>query len=232
MVQSNMKMFLNPHKYLTLSHLFVKLKLKEVNKLIQKWSVQLAHKFEPKRLKNNEWFCLTEKLNGVRGTFCKGKIYSRQGKEICGLEHILKAIEGLNLPNIVFDGELIRDNVDGISDNENFRIGTGIIQKAWIGNRREATAMASASAFKRKFDALEIELDKSKQFATIKFCKIKTKRKFSWHKLRNYCTSHELETRKIFDANYTEINSYPAEAWKNVYGLDIENLAKKEIRRS
>jgi DNA ligase-1 len=40
----------------------------------------------------------------------------------------LKAIEGLNLPNIVFDGELIRDNVDGISDNENFRIGTGIIQ--------------------------------------------------------------------------------------------------------
>jgi DNA ligase-1 len=98
-----------------------------VNKLIQKWPVQLAHKFEPKRLKKGEWFSLSEKLNGVRGTFYKGKIYSRQGKEICGLEHILKAIEELNLPNIVFDGELIRDNVDGISDNENFRIGTGII---------------------------------------------------------------------------------------------------------
>jgi hypothetical protein len=28
---------------------------------------------------------------------------------------------------MVFDGELIRDNVDGISDNENFRIGVGII---------------------------------------------------------------------------------------------------------
>ncbi|MDR2074550.1 MAG: hypothetical protein LBP36_04275, partial [Oscillospiraceae bacterium] len=96
--------------------------------MIQKWSVQLAHKFEPKRLKNGEWFSLSEKLNGMRGTFYKGKIYSRQGKEICGLEHILEAIEGLNLPNIVFDGELIRDNVDGISDNENFRIGTGIIQ--------------------------------------------------------------------------------------------------------
>jgi hypothetical protein len=51
----------------------------KVKKLIQKWSVQLAHKFEPKRLKNNEWFCLTEKLNGMRGTFYKGKIYSRQG---------------------------------------------------------------------------------------------------------------------------------------------------------
>jgi prophage antirepressor-like protein len=97
--------------------------------------------------------------------------------------------------------------------------------KAWIGNRREATAMASASAFKRKSDALEIELDKSKQFATVKLCEIKTKRKFDWHKLRNYCTSCELEMRKVFDANYGKINSYPIEAWKNVYGLDIENLA-------
>ncbi|MDR1364209.1 MAG: hypothetical protein LBJ32_01060 [Oscillospiraceae bacterium] len=28
---------------------------------------------------------------------------------------------------MVFDGELIRNNVDNLSDNENFRIGTGII---------------------------------------------------------------------------------------------------------
>jgi prophage antirepressor-like protein len=99
--------------------------------------------------------------------------------------------------------------------------------KAWIGNRREATAMASASAFKRKSDALEIELDKSKKFATVKLCEIKTKRKFDWHKLRNYCTSHELEMKKVFDSNYGKINSYPAEAWANVYSLDIENLAWK-----
>jgi DNA ligase-1 len=95
---------------------------------LNKWSVQLAHKYEPKILKNGVWFCLTEKLNGVRGTYYRGKIYSRQGKEIEGLDHILKAIEDLNVPNMVFDGELIRNNFDNLSDNENFRIGTGIIQ--------------------------------------------------------------------------------------------------------
>jgi hypothetical protein len=31
--------------------------------------------------------------------------------------------------------------------------------------------------------------------------------------------------KKVFDANYGEVNSYPADAWKNVYGVDIENLA-------
>ena len=54
--------------------------------------------------------------------------------------------------------------------------------------------------------------------------KMKNKRKFDWRMLRNYCTSHELEMPKIFDANYGSVNSYPAEAWKNVYGLDLEEL--------
>jgi DNA ligase-1 len=98
-----------------------------VKKLIEKWPVQLAHKFEPKRLKNNEWFSLSEKINGVRGTYYKGKIYSRQGNEICGLEHILEAIKTINLENFVLDGELIRNNSENLPDNENFRIGAGII---------------------------------------------------------------------------------------------------------
>ncbi|BED91700.1 MAG: hypothetical protein Pg6B_04470 [Candidatus Azobacteroides pseudotrichonymphae] len=100
-----------------------------VNKTIKtnNWKVQLAHKFEKKKLKENEWFSLSEKINGVRGTYYKGKIYSRQGKEISGLDHILDAIDDLNLPNMVFDGELVRENLENLPDNENFRIGTGII---------------------------------------------------------------------------------------------------------
>jgi prophage antirepressor-like protein len=101
--------------------------------------------------------------------------------------------------------------------------------KAWIGSKREATAMAVAGVrtkernkFKSKAEELEIELDKSKQFATIKFCEMKTKKKFDWHKLRNYCTSHELETKKVFDSNYGVVNSYPALAWEDVYGVRIE----------
>jgi hypothetical protein len=67
------KMFANPHKDLTLSHLYVKLKSKEanklmkVNKLIQKWSVQLEHRFEPKDSKTEEASYFAESKNKKDG---------------------------------------------------------------------------------------------------------------------------------------------------------------------
>ena len=65
----------------------------------------------------------------MRGTFFEGKIFSRQGKEFNGLEHITSAISCLfiDADNWVLDGELVRKNIDGVSDNENFRIGTGLL---------------------------------------------------------------------------------------------------------
>jgi len=108
--------------------------VKSVNKafgkeFIPQWEVQQSYTIEKSPLKENEWFSLSEKLNGVRGTFFEGKMLSRQGKEITGLEHITSAIERLfdDADEWVFDGELIRINIDGVSDNENFRIGTGLL---------------------------------------------------------------------------------------------------------
>jgi len=108
--------------------------VKSVNKafgkqFIPQWEVQQSYSIEKYKLKEDEWFALTLKLNGVRGTFYDGKIFSRQGKEISGLDHIVADIEQLfpNADDWVFDGELVRRNTDGISDNENFRIGTGLL---------------------------------------------------------------------------------------------------------
>ena len=94
---------------------------------IPTYDVQQAYSIEKYPLKKGEWFSLSEKLNGIRGTYYKGKIMSRQGKEITGLDHIIADIKALGLEDAVLDGELRRKNVDGISDNENFRIGTGIL---------------------------------------------------------------------------------------------------------
>ncbi|MDR0491331.1 MAG: hypothetical protein LBH28_08840 [Oscillospiraceae bacterium] len=99
------------------------------NDFIPQWEVQQSYNIDKSPLKENEWFSLSQKLNGVRGTFFEGKIVSRQGKEFAGLEHIAEEIRRL-LPdseNWVLDGELVRDNSDGASDNENFRIGAGIL---------------------------------------------------------------------------------------------------------
>jgi len=108
--------------------------VKSINKafgkeFIPQWEVQQSYNIEKYPIKENEWFSLSVKLNGVRGTFYDGKIFSRQGKEITGLEHITAAL-ALLLPDSdewVFDGELVRKNTDGVSDNENFRIGTGLL---------------------------------------------------------------------------------------------------------
>ena len=107
---------------------------KSVNKafgeeFIPQWEVQQAYNMEKSPLKKGEWFSLTQKLNGVRGTYFEGKIISRQGKEFTGLEHITDSIARLfsEPDSIVLDGELVRHNPEGISDNENFRIGTGIL---------------------------------------------------------------------------------------------------------
>ena len=109
---------------------------KTVNKafgeeFIPQWEVQQAYNIEKSPLKKNEWFSLTEKLNGVRGTFFEGKIISRQGKEFSGLEHITEDIAKIfpEPESYVLDGELIRVNNEGLSDNENFRLGTGILSQ-------------------------------------------------------------------------------------------------------
>jgi len=98
--------------------------------LIEVHEVQQANKLQDTKLKDGEWICLSEKLNGNRATYINGKIVSRQGREFSNVDHIIKdlnRIRSLFDVNMVFDGEIIRKNVDGIPDNENFRIGTGLL---------------------------------------------------------------------------------------------------------
>ncbi|MCL2540384.1 MAG: hypothetical protein FWE53_03010 [Firmicutes bacterium] len=94
---------------------------------IPQWEVQQSYRIDNYELGAGEWFSLSEKLNGVRGTYYENRIFSRQGKEFNGLDHILSDIKQLSLGGAVLDGELVRRNIDNVNDNENFRLGTGII---------------------------------------------------------------------------------------------------------
>ena len=96
-----------------------------------------------------------------------------------------------------------------------------IANKANIGARRETTAMNIASQKSKQVKKLQIELDISKEYASIKAVEIRTKEKYSWRKLRDYCNSNELTMKKIFDANYGEVNTYPAIAWLKVYNVEL-----------
>ena len=95
--------------------------------LIDTWEVQLGSGYDKLKLKDGELFFISQKENGTRGSHYEGKLISRQGKVYTGLQHIIDDLNKAGLSDYFVDGELIRKNVDDISDGENFRIGTGII---------------------------------------------------------------------------------------------------------
>lgn len=92
--------------------------------------VQLGSPRNKLRLKDGEWFSLSQKLNGVRCTYIQGKMVSRQGKEIVGLSDIAVKLDSINFTygmDMVYDGEIIRRNVDNLSDNDNFRLTISLV---------------------------------------------------------------------------------------------------------
>lgn len=61
--------------------------------------------------------------------------------------------------------------------------------------------------------------------ATISHVKSSIPGKYSWQTLANYCSYHGLSV-EILTPHYQSVplNSYPAEAWKAVYNIDISGL--------
>lgn len=104
---------------------------KTVNKvipgLIPEWEVQQAFPIDRYPLSPGVEFWLTQKLNGVRATWYNGCLVARSGIPYDGLEHITSALVSLD-DDAVLDGELTLGNKpDGMSDNEAFRIATGLV---------------------------------------------------------------------------------------------------------
>lgn len=107
---------------------------KTVNKvipnLIPEWEVQQAYPVEKHPIKEGTEFWLTQKLNGVRATYYKGKLYARSGVPFKGLEHITNEFAWDNTDAVVLDGELTLKDRGALSDNEAFRVATGIINSS------------------------------------------------------------------------------------------------------
>lgn len=96
--------------------------------LIPEWEVQQAYPIDKYPLRDGMWFSLTQKLNGVRATYYDGEIYARSGQVYSGIDHIIHDIqEALGSEDMVFDGELTIRHGSECSDNEAFRIATGIM---------------------------------------------------------------------------------------------------------
>lgn len=95
--------------------------------------------------------------------------------------------------------------------------------KAQIGERREATAMNTASQAVKKANKLEIELDRSKEYATVKRMQmIHHGQPFNWRHLKATATEMNIPAIEVFDANYGTVKAYHADVWREAYAVEIE----------
>lgn len=104
---------------------------KTINKiipnLIPEWEVQQAYPVDKYPLKVGTEFWLTQKLNGARATLYEGQLLARSGMPYKGLEHITDALSWLSVAGFVADGELTLKDKGSLSDNEAFRVATGVL---------------------------------------------------------------------------------------------------------
>lgn len=121
-----------------------KISAKIINKAIPNcifiWGIQGGVPLKGHDFKDNTWFALSRKMNGVHGTFYNDNFKSRQNKDMFGYEHIKQDIYKLQenfsqWNDYVFEGELQRKNINDVSDEENFRLSCSIINS----NKEEKT---------------------------------------------------------------------------------------------
>ena len=99
--------------------------------------------------------------------------------------------------------------------------------KAEIGSRREATAMATASAAVRQANQLKEELGRGLRQATVAAVEKVCKRKFGkqgFRPLKNWCAEKGVQAPKVHDPRYGWVRSWPAAAWADVYQIDLADL--------
>lgn len=95
--------------------------------------------------------------------------------------------------------------------------------KAEIGSRREATAMAKASAAVRKVNKLQKELDQSKQYFSIKRMTMLCHGiDFNWRLLKSTSLEMGLEPIDVFDQNYGTVKAYHVDVWKEAYAIEVQ----------
>jgi len=122
--------------------------------------------------------------------------------------HLLQAIEVQARLNIQLAAE--RDHA--------------IATKAQIGSKREATAMNTAAQAVREKKAIEAKLGRCINHASILAVQNATGASYAWHPLKAYCSKNGLPQVKAHDDRWGKVNTYPAQAWLAVYGVDIVAL--------
>ncbi len=96
--------------------------------------------------------------------------------------------------------------------------------KAYISDKKTATAMATASNATQENQRLKDKLGQSKRNATVLAVERLTGKEYTWQALNKWCKAHGVKPQKVHDDRYGKVNTYPLQAWKDVYNVDLSVL--------
>ena len=98
--------------------------------------------------------------------------------------------------------------------------------KAHISDKKTATAMATASNAVQENRRLKDQIGQSKTNATTQAVERFTGKTYAWQPLLKWCKSHGVKPKKVFDERFGKVNTYPLQAWIDVYSVDLSVLFK------
>ncbi|MBT1750314.1 ORF6N domain-containing protein [Enterobacter hormaechei subsp. xiangfangensis] len=97
-------------------------------------------------------------------------------------------------------------------------------EKRWISEKREVTAMATASAAVRAKNKLAERIGEGKNYAAIIPVEKKLGQKFKWQPLRKWCRDNDAEPHEVEDPRFGTVKSWPRAAWMAVYNVDLRKI--------
>ncbi|EIV6644473.1 TPA: ORF6N domain-containing protein [Klebsiella aerogenes] len=97
-------------------------------------------------------------------------------------------------------------------------------EKRWISEKREVTAMTTASIAVREKNKLAERLGEGKKYAAIIPVEKKLGKKFKWQPLRKWCRENGVEPHEVDDPRFGTVKSWPRDAWLAVHGVDLRKL--------
>lgn len=99
-----------------------------------------------------------------------------------------------------------------------------IATKAQIGSRREATAMAKASAAVKQVNRLQEQLGASRRHATVLAVENAMHTAYGWRHLKKWCDANGQQPEDVPDPRYGWVKAWPAAAWLAVFSVNLCEL--------
>lgn len=146
----------------------------------------------------------------------QARVFDRM-TELEGLTGRPKELTTLEILQIALESEQKRIEAEQERDH-------ALATKAQIGSKREATAMAKASAAVREANRLRDELGRNSRHATVIAVEKAIGTKFAKNAyvgLRAWGKANGVGAVDVVDERYGSVKAWPAGAWLAVYGIDL-----------